>query len=75
MKNSSGSMAKDSTGPKKKPAKDDHVLPTKSGSDPGTSDTPKPDKGLLLQKTTLAQADESGSDVGTNDITKADKGF
>ena len=74
MKNSPAGAPKGSNGSKKKPANGDPVLPRKSGSDPGASDVPKPDKGLLPQGTTPALADESGSTVGVNDIIKNDKG-
>jgi hypothetical protein len=75
MTNSPNGAAKGSTGSKKKPAKHGPVLPPKSGSDPGTIDIPKPDKGLLPQGTAPVLAEESGSDVGTDDKTKGDKGL
>ena len=75
MTTSPNSAAKGHTSPKTETAKDDPVQPGKSGSEPGTSDGPKPDKGLLPQGTTPALANESGSDVGTDDQIKIHKGL
>lgn len=75
MKNSPAGAPKGSNGSKKKPANGDPVLPRKSGSEPGASDVPKPDKGLFPEGMTPDLDDESGSDVGANDIIKNDKGL
>ena len=77
MTTSPSRATKDNTGPRKKPAKTDSKVVKKSGgSDPGTSDGPKTDKGLSPQGVSPALANESGgSDPGTSDGPKTDKGL